>query len=82
MKTGKGKFHTDGSKCVYGQKKTPKKYKPCCAMFNQCVTNCEYDIRFEYRLGFGQKKKTWGVIIPADGSMYPLNYCPFCGKKL
>lgn len=64
--------------CVYGTRKVPKKWKPCCSDFDRCTLACQYEVRIEWH---GRGK--WGMPVLDGGSSYvPIKFCPFCGVKL
>ena len=80
MKINNKRLHIDGSSCLEGTCKIPKRYNPCCKCFNDHTKTCEYDIRYEW----WSKQKIWVIAIPksAGGGGIKITFCPHCGKKL
>lgn len=74
------KFHADGSPCLEGTKSVPKKYEPCCELFNSHTSTCVHDIRYEW---WG-KRKIWVIAISEEsgGGGIEIKFCPHCGSKL
>lgn len=40
--------HRDGTECLEGTQKVPKKFEPCCQTFLEHTKTCVHDIRYEW----------------------------------
>lgn len=71
-------MHADGTTCPKGTKSVPGDYKACCGIFEDHVSLCYDDLRYEY---WNTPKPFWVIALP-DGSGIHITYCPHCGSKL
>jgi hypothetical protein len=69
--------HVDGSKCLEGTRRVPRRFEACCELFGGHVDTCVFDLRYEW----WQKAQKW-VIAVSEHSGITIKYCPHCGKKL
>ena len=72
--------HPDGTRCLEGTRRVPRRFKACCRLFESHTATCAYDIRYEW----WQKGRTWVVTIAesAGGGGIEIRFCPHCGRRL
>jgi hypothetical protein len=72
-------IHPDGSECREGTQRVPRRWKPCCEVFENHTWACVYDIRYEWF----SRHRQWGIAVADGGTSYIiLRYCPHCGTEL
>lgn len=71
--------HTDGSLCLEGTQRVPRRFTPCCGHFAARTLACYFDVRYEHWPRHG-----WLIVISPDagGGGIRIAYCPHCGAAL
>jgi hypothetical protein len=74
------RLHTDGTICLEGTQRLPRRFEACCPAFLQRTLACDLDIRYEWWSG----QRSWFILISpaAGGGGIAISYCPHCGVRL